>query len=78
VGFFIPLPKNLAYSLGMRYLLAVIVVLTGLLVTGCSSGGITDEQIDRLIYEEALAEYNKCIRETNGWKCGDKPTNPNK
>ena len=62
----------------MQYRLAVIAVLTGLLVTGCSSGGITDEQIDRLIYEEALAEYNKCIRETNGWKCGENPTNPNK
>ena len=62
----------------MRYRIAVIAVLTGLLVAGCGGSGITDEQIDKLIYEDKLAEYNKCVRETNGWKCGDLPIAPTK
>ena len=58
--------------------LIVITFITGLLVTGCGGGGITDEQLDKLIYEQKLAEYNKCVRETNGWKCGDLPIAPSK
>ena len=52
----IPLTKNCGYGLGMRYRRAVISVLAGLLVTGCSSErSVTVENQAKLI------EYEKCL-----------------
>jgi|LakMenE01Jun11ns_1017448.scaffolds.fasta_scaffold8039858_1 uncharacterized protein YceK len=53
----------------MRYRIAVIAVITGLVVSGCSSG-MSDEQFDQMIYEQKLIEYKKCLVEYNG--SGDK------
>ena len=52
----IPLTKNYGYRLGMRYRIAVIAVLTGLLVTGCSS-----EQSVPVENQVKLIEYEKCL-----------------
>lgn len=42
-------------------------VLTGLLVTACGGGGMSDEQFDQMIYEQKLLEYKKCLVEKNSF-----------
>ena len=51
----------------MRYRIAVIAVFTGLLVTGCVSGGMSDEQFDQMIYEQKVIAYKQCLVEYNGF-----------
>ena len=51
----------------MRFRIAFIAVFTGLLVTGCGSGGMSDEQFDQMIYEQKVIAYKQCLVEYNGF-----------
>jgi hypothetical protein len=51
----------------MIFKLLLALSTSTVLLTGCGSNGMSDEQFEKLIYEQKLLAYKQCLVEHNGY-----------
>ena len=64
MGLVIPMKGIYQYRLRVNKLTVLLFPIL-ILVSGCGSQGMSDEQFDKLIYEQKVIAYKQCLVDNN-------------